>query len=241
MKKDFFAALRFITILPFGDPEYFKPERMLQYFPVVGLLLGFIIAFCDLIFCSLWSTQTASIIDIVLLISITGAFHLDGLGDAADGMLGVRSREKALSIMKDSRIGMMGLAAVACVLALKFAGLSELNENRFLFLLIIPAYSRGGSLFGFIYLKYLRSDEGTAKPLFGDKPDHSILIWMVIPAVLSLLGGFRGILLNIIFALTIYAILSWYKKRMGGITGDMLGAMTEITEAVLLLTVTAGL
>lgn len=239
--KDFFAAIRFITIVPVGDPNYFKPEKILKYFPLVGLSLGFIIAIIDLISCSLWSKQAASIIDIVSLIAITGAFHLDGLGDAADGMLGVRSREKALSIMKDSRIGMMGLAAVVCVLAIKFAGLNDLTESRFLFLLIIPAYSRAGSLFGFIYLRYLRSDEGTAKPLFGENIDHSILKWFAIPAFLSLFAGFIGILMNVVFFLLIFVILSWYEKRMGGITGDMLGAMTEITEAVLLLTVAIGI
>lgn len=237
--KNFFAAIRFITIIPAGDPEYFKPEKMLPHFVFVGLLLGFLVALCDLVCTSLWSVEAASIIDIVFLIAVTGAFHLDGLGDAADGMLGVRSREKALSIMKDSRIGMMGLAAVVSVLGLKYAGLSNLTENRFLYLFIIPAYSRVGTLFGFIYLDYLRG-EGTAKPMFEEKPDHSVLKFLWVPVVISLFAGSEGVFLNIVFFLTVFVILAWFKRRMGGITGDMLGAMTEITEAVLLLYVSAG-
>jgi adenosylcobinamide-GDP ribazoletransferase len=71
------------------------------------------------------------VLDVVLLAAITGAFHLDGLADMADGLYGQREREKALAIMKDSRVGAMGLVAVACVLLVKTVGLGSIDHARF--------------------------------------------------------------------------------------------------------------
>ena len=77
-----------------------------------------------------WSQPVASILDVFLLVIITGALHLDGLGDTADGLYGRRPVEKALAIMKDSRIGAMGVVAIICGLAIKWGGLSGLDADR---------------------------------------------------------------------------------------------------------------
>ena len=148
---NFIAAIQFITILPSGRPAPFNPPKMLPFFPMVGLMIGLLLMVFDRIVGGLWSEPTAALLDVLLLAIVTGAFHLDGLGDTADGLLGQRSREKTLSIMKDSRIGAMGLVAVVFGLALKWCGIAGLDAHRSLLLVIVPAYARSGVLFGIRY------------------------------------------------------------------------------------------
>ena len=104
------AAIQFLTILPAGKAERYDPRNMIPYFPVVGIILGALVSAFDQAAMQLWSPPTAAVLDVVLLLVLTAGLHLDGLGDTADGLLGHRSREQALLIMKDSRIGMMGLS-----------------------------------------------------------------------------------------------------------------------------------
>jgi len=233
--KNIIGAIQFITILPLGKKRAFEPEKMVQFFPLVGIIMGLMVALLDQIVLLLWSKPVASLIDVFFLIIVTGAFHLDGLGDTADGLYGSRKKEDALAIMKDSRIGVMGLIAIICGLAIKWAGITGLDEYRSLLLIIIPAYARGSILFGMRFLEYGRTDGGTGKPFF-EKRLKIIGFWgLLIPVLLSILLGFKFILLNTIFVLIVVGILLYYKRKIGCITGDMLGAMVEITEAGLFL------
>ncbi|MBW1644482.1 MAG: adenosylcobinamide-GDP ribazoletransferase, partial [Deltaproteobacteria bacterium] len=210
-------------------------EKMIPFFPLVGIILGLMVALLDQILLLLWSKPVASLLDVLFLIIITGAFHLDGLGDTADGLYGRRTKEKALSIMKDSRIGAMGIVAIICGLSVKWAGIIGLDAWRSLLLIIIPAYARGSILFGMRFLEYGRNDGGTGQPFFEKKLTTTDFSWLLIPVLLSILLGFKAILLNLVFLIIITGIILIYKKKIGCITGDMLGAMVEITEAGLFL------
>lgn len=237
--KNLIGAIQFLTILRIRRQGVFDPRSMVQFFPVVGIVLGLLVAIFDRAAMKLWSEPVVALLDVVFLIVITGAFHLDGLGDAADGLLGHRPREDAFAIMKDSRIGVMGLVAIVCVLSMKWAGIIGLDVHRSLFLVIIPAYARGGMIFGIRLLKYGR-DSGTGHAFFEDTVRPSAFWGLGIPVAVSLFLGWKGMWLIFVFAITTAAILLYYKKRVGGITGDMLGAMTEITESVLFLMVSIG-
>jgi adenosylcobinamide-GDP ribazoletransferase len=238
--KNFISAIQFINILPVGKPGAFEPKGMIQFFPVVGIVIGLLVSAFDVAALLLWSKPVASVLDVIFLAIITGAFHLDGLADAADGLLGHRPKEKVLVIMKDSRIGVMGLVAVVCALAIKWGGIVSLDVHRSLLLVIIPAYARGSILFGIKFLKYGRPAGGTAHDLFNDPLKISAFWGLLIPVALSFLIGWRGVLLNLSFIITTAFILLYYKKRIGCVTGDMFGAMTEIIESMLFLMVIAG-
>ncbi len=238
--SDLRSCLAFITILPMGKDMPYSPMGMIRYFPITGLIIGALLVATDLVASQLWATPVAALVDVIFLVGVTGAFHLDGLGDTADGMFSHRGRERALEIMKDSRTGMMGLVAVVLGLALKLAGIWSVKTTGAPvqiagILLVVPAYARASMIFGIKFLNYGRTGPGTGKALF----DRSIGImdfsYCLVPLVLSLFLGYRGLAINLGFVLGTLVILGFYKKNMNCITGDMLGAMTEVLEAWLFL------
>jgi len=237
--KNILSAIQFLTILPVGKLKEYGPRGIAPFFPIVGILLGAMVAAFDAAASRFWPLPVVSLLDIVFLAVITGALHLDGLGDAADGLLGHRPVEKALAIMKDSRIGVMGLIAIICVLSIKWGGIMSLTDNRSLLLVLIPAYARGSMLFGTRFLQYGRPDKGLGRPLFENRLKVSAFLGLLIPVGLSFFLGSSGIWLNLIFLILTTAILFYYHWRVGCITGDMLGAMTEVTEAMLFLLISA--
>ena len=238
--RNFISAIQFITILPVGRADTFDPPKMIPYFPIVGLALGALTALFDLVAVNLWSKPVVSLLDVMFLALLTGAFHIDGLGDAADGLLGQRSKDKTLAIMKDSRIGTMGLVAIVFGLSMKWGGITGLDAHRSVWLILVPAYARGGMLFGMRLLEYGRPAGGTGLEFFRDKFGIYTYWGLLVPLALSVLLGWKALWLNISFGAITAAIIWYYKRRIGCITGDMLGAMTEITEAGLFLLVSIG-
>lgn len=238
--KNLLAALQFLTILPAGRTRPFVPDKMTPFFPVVGLVLGLMLAGIDWAAVQMWPRPAAAVLDVFFLVIVTGAFHLDGLGDTADGLYGNHPVEKALAIMKDSRIGAMGVVAILSGLALKWAGLASLDGHRPWLLMIIPAYARASMLLGMIFLPYGRPSGGTGFGFFESAVDFRRL-WGLLPAVvISGLLGWTGLWLNVFFAVLVASILLFYRRRIQCITGDMLGAMGEACESGLFLLISIG-
>lgn len=226
------AAIRFLTVLPIGARDTYAPRAMIGWFPIVGLLIGGLLAGVDAVAARLWAPSAVAALDVILLILLTGALHLDGLGDTADGLYGRRPAEKALAIMKDSRIGAMALVSVVAALALKWSGLATLGPDRFLLLVLIPAYSRGAMLFAIRGLPYGRK-AGTGFDLFATPLTGRDFTGLALVVGLSLLLGWKALFLNLFFFMAVAAVLAYYRRKIGCITGDMLGAMTELTESAL--------
>ncbi|MFH1156153.1 MAG: adenosylcobinamide-GDP ribazoletransferase [Pseudomonadota bacterium] len=244
--NNFRSAVLFITVLPAGRDAVFSPLGMIRYFPLVGILLGALLCLADSLVSRLYPTPVSALVCTILLVILTGAFHLDGLGDTADGIFSHRSRERALEIMKDSRIGMMGLVAVVCVLSLKTAGLYAMKNSLSGFGLLvamigIPSLARSGMLFGIRYLDYGRNSAGTGYDLFSQRLPIKDFIWISVPVLMAACLGFRGVVILCGFGVLVFLILGFYKIKMGCITGDMLGAMVEVTEAALFLLAGMGL
>ncbi len=236
MIKPFISAIQFLTILPIGKKGTFVPDKMLPYFPIAGLLIGMLLCLFDLIAGRFWPMPVVAVLDTIFLVIITGALHLDGVCDTADGLYGgAGDPKKALSIMKDSNAGAIGAVAVVCAFAGKSAGIYGLDAHRLLLLMIVPAYARGATLFGFKFLQYGRPEGGTGHIFFHNKMTASSFRGLLIPVVLSFFLGWRWIIFNICFLVLVFVILKFYQKKMGCITGDMLGAMTETIEVFLFL------
>ncbi len=232
------AALGFLTVLPLGKNIEWNGQRMLAWFPVAGLVLGVLLALWDTLLGLLAGPALRAVLDVLFLVALTGGLHLDGLADAADGLLGHRGRERALEIMRDSRIGAWGVLALLAVLGIKTSALYDLLTSNAapwrlaLGLTFVPVFGRLAQCVTMRLLPYCRGKEGMAHSFFG-----SGLPW--VPAVLCLLPFL--FLLGIIPALACFAVFScglgalllWYRKLLGCITGDMIGAASECCEALL--------
>ncbi|MFP4193676.1 MAG: adenosylcobinamide-GDP ribazoletransferase [Desulfosalsimonas sp.] len=235
------AALRFITILPAGAPDSYHPRAMIPYFPAVGLVLGLILGTVDAAACRFLAQPAVGAIDVTVLAVLTGALHLDGLADTADGLFSHRDRDSALSIMKDSRIGVMGATALACILLAKYGAFSSLPSggepgwSRFLVLVLVPAYARSSMLAGVYFLPYARPAGGTASDLFTRDLKLRDFWGIFLCVLLSVMLGWRALAIIPAFIAVCGALIIFYRKRIKGITGDMLGAMSEITETFLLI------
>ena len=238
--KHLISAFQFLTILPLGKPRELDASKITPCFPIVGLGIGLILLLADYLFSALWPVSVVSLLDIMLLAILSGGLHLDGLGDTADGLFSHKSPERALAIMRDSRIGAMGLLAILFVLAIKWASLQGVAEHRALYLLIIPAYSRGAMMFGIKFLNYGRPEGGVGTDFFSRKPPMVALTSLLLPILISLWLGYPAIWLNGLFILVTALILLYFKRRLGCITGDMLGAMAEVEEACLFLVACAS-
>jgi adenosylcobinamide-GDP ribazoletransferase len=142
--------------------------------------------------------------------------------------------------MKDSRIGVMGLVAIICGLSVKWGGILSMNSHRSLLLILIPAYARGSMLFGIKFLTYGRAEGGTGHAVFETPLPLSAFWGLLVPVVLSTFLGWKALWLNLVFVCLTASILSYYRRRLNCITGDMLGAMCEVTESGLFLMASVG-
>lgn len=237
MFNGFISAVRFLTVipLPFKKDAPFVPKAAVPFFPVAGLVIGIILALLDWLFGWCFNRTITAALDVTVLICLTGALHIDGLADSGDGLFSHKPTLKALEIMRDSRIGSMGMAAVIVVLLIKFAALTGIESHRFLLLLLIPALARTGLVFAMLRLPYLRKEDGLAGPFFVSSLPRLFVVILVLALAALVLTGLTGIIVIAGYLASTVLIMLFYYKRMGGVTGDMLGAMIEAQEALLLL------
>jgi adenosylcobinamide-GDP ribazoletransferase len=242
----FLAALRFLTIVPLSwrsdqDGRFFGAA--LAWFPVIGLLIGGVAA--GLIFCltPFFPPSVLAVVAIVLLAAASGCLHLDGLADSGDGLLSARSRERILEIMRDSRSGAMGVIAIVVVLLGKFAALSSLDGSILIFTIIaMPLAGRCAILLTMALLPYAREGEGLGR-LFYSPSTRWAALWALtfLVAVAAGSGWLMVLPVLIAVAVTVTLFSLWCRSKIGGATGDTLGAVCELTELMVALAMTFGI
>jgi len=234
---NFLSALGFLTIIPMSSRAFRVEGRQILYFPLVGLLIGMLLYGVDKV-CALYATQEIRVIaDALFLAVITGALHLDGLADSADGLFSHRPKERILKIMQDSRIGVMGALAIIFCLLLKMAGFAGLTgPGHEIFLLTAPALARTGQVVGLVFMNYAR-DEGGKSQLFFQKKKYYLLSFAIVPIALPFFISIgTGLMVLFIFLAGTVLLLRFFQKGIDGITGDTLGAQTEVMESAILIT-----
>ena len=233
------GALQFLTILPLGPPARFAPGPVFVFFPVAGLVIGALVSAFDFLMGFFLPAPVTAALDVALLAAVTGALHLDGLADTADGLLGARGRERALEIMKDSRVGAMGVVAAVVVLVVKAAAIGAVSHQRALSLMLVPCMARCVMMAAIARLPYARNG-GTGQAFFEAPVGLRHFCGMLLPLALSPLLGWRAVLLWTVWAAASVVCITYYHRRMGGITGDMLGALSEVFEALLFVALAVG-
>ncbi len=207
-------------------------EKQVVFFPLVGLLIGGMLWAVDWTLSHFAYNEIRIIGDVLFLAVITGAFHLDGLADTADGFFSHRPREQVLEIMKDSRIGVMGVLALLFCLLMKMAGIAGVQSSTSsLWLVIIPALSRSAQVFGLTFMEHVNSQKALANNFY-QKGSWSALLFFPLPlAMIFYMDLVLGVIGLVLFFIIIFGLFFFCKKMIGGVTGDTLGATTEIVEA----------
>lgn len=225
-------ALVFFTRIPLHVADYREQDlnRSAKYFPLVGIVVGAVAAAVFGLSLLFWPLELAVLASMVATILLTGAFHEDGLADTADGLGGGLDKERALTIMRDSRIGSYGAIALVLGLLVKFEALMHIPAPLLPGVLLAGhAMSRFAALLVIHVQPYVRS-EGKAKPLataLSPKELAYAAFFGLLP--LGLLAPKFWLAL-----LPVAIIWLWFshklKVRLGGYTGDCLGAMQQLTE-----------
>jgi adenosylcobinamide-GDP ribazoletransferase len=239
----FFLALGFFSRIPMPQWVSYSPEKLnhsSRYFTLVGWLLGLLVAFFFCVVNIFFSVSVSLWIAMVFSLLLTGAFHEDGLADTADGFGGGHTREKKLSIMKDSRIGTYGAATLIMAFSGKYLLLID-NAHVAYCIAIAYALSRTVAASLIFDMHYVGDIDGSkAKPLANNQSHADLLILLATGLPIFLLLSWKaamllcGVLVSIRYACKLYFV-----KQIGGYTGDCLGAAQQVTElmvyAVLLL------
>ncbi len=241
----FLAALRFLTIVPLAwrsdqDGRFFTAS--LAWFPVIGLLIGLVSAALISGLIPFFPPPVLAVAAIVLMAAVSGCLHLDGLADSGDGLLSARSRERILEIMRDSHTGAMGVIALVLVLLGKYATLSSLAGSTLIFTLIaMPLAGRCAIVLTMACLPYAREGEGLGRLFYSPSSRWAALWALAFLIAILAWGGWRMVLpVLAAVAVTVFLFSLWCRNKIGGATGDTLGAVCELTEMMVAVAMTFG-
>ncbi len=243
--QPFFSALRFLTVIPVPlgwCGEVTRLEESLPWFPVAGLLVGAVAALADSGFCRIFPFLPASVMTVIFMLAVSGGLHMDGLADTADGFFSSRPKSQILAIMKDSRIGAMGVMAIVAVFSLKVAALASIGPGqRFSVILLVPMAGRCAPVFMMTTLPYAR-EKGLGS-VFGSHRSRLLPLFSYIALIVTagIAAGSAGIAAAIGVIATVGIFSFWCRKKIGGYTGDTLGAMVELAETVTAVILLAAL
>lgn len=238
------TALGFLTVLPVARGLDCGAERLghsMALFPAAGLVIGFLLVVADGVLGLLLPRPVTDLLLVALLALVTGGLHLDGLADTCDGLGSGQGRDGALRIMKDSCVGSMGATALILLLLLKYVALGQVApEYKNAALLLMPAAGRWFPVALALFCPYARPEGGTGGAFvnFVGRRELLLATITVLLAGLTLLGG-KALIFTLFLVLAALAAKRYFEARLGGVTGDVLGAVTEGGEVLALLLVLA--
>lgn len=229
---DVFEAVRFLTIfkLPLRD---FLPEnalaRSMIFFPAAGLLIGGLSLGIFMMAESFFPPRITTLILLIAPIFISGGLHVDGFADFCDGFFGGKDKSDILRIMKDSHVGVWGAAGVALLMLTKFELLQTLPERAYIFLLAVTV-SRWAQVLLSFSLPYAGLGGGLSEQVAQKVGLREILGASLFLIPFLFWSPKNGFFLLVGFLPFLFFLGFFFKKRVGGVTGDLLGAASELTE-----------
>ncbi|MFN8533019.1 MAG: adenosylcobinamide-GDP ribazoletransferase [Dehalococcoidia bacterium] len=224
------TAFQFLTVLPVSGGSSLAAG--VRWCSLVGLVLGLALVGADLALAGLVGPMVRAVLLVALLAALTGALHLDGLADSADGLLAHRTPEDRLTIMRDPRVGGFGVAAVALTLLAKSAALAELEGAlRLPALIVVPAIARWTIIGLSALLPSARPGVGLGSIWrAGATPSALVLASTVALAPAGMLAGWAALPMMFGAVVVAGALGLFALGRIGGVSGDILGAAVELVE-----------
>lgn len=210
------------------------------YFPAVGIVIGFISSVAWFVGYAGWGSGLAALFAVSAATLATGAFHEDGIADSADGIGGAFEIEKKLAIMRDSRIGTYGSVALILTISAKILTLTLIAPANVVGILITAHVVARWSSLPLIYNNTYIREQGTGKPFAAKVTKRRLMAATVFTLFCVTLCVQSKILIVMPVVMLTLWISQWYlRRKLGGITGDVLGAVNSLTELVVYLTLTA--
>ena len=248
MIRQFLIAVSFLTRLPAGTVDCSAKDigRSARWFPLVGGMLGAIYVGAAKLVGPSFPPLITAVLICALDALITGAMHFDGLADTADGFGGGRTTEDVLRIMRDHAIGSYGACALFLAFALKIAALATLvNSAKALpALLLAPALGRWTAVFSSAIAGYARPEQDDGPKSVGSPTRYigrvELIVASLITAAFAFPRPWRGGTVWVLAAVAVGAWTARSRRRIGGVTGDTLGAGIEMTECLVLIVYAAN-
>ncbi len=246
--RAFLAALHFLTTLPLPGAHRLRDEdwgRATAWYPAAGLVLGGLLAALDWGLGHLWPAGVASALVLAAWVGLTGALHLDGWIDCCDGLLAPVSPERRLEILRDVHAGAFGVAGAVLLLLVKYAALAALPAAaRLPGLIVAPVLGRWVMTLAVLLYPYARAGEGLGKKVrTGSGWKQGVTATTILVLAVALAGwmglGWAAAALPVVAGLVALAAAHWARGRIGGLTGDVYGALCELAETVSLLAIAA--
>jgi adenosylcobinamide-GDP ribazoletransferase len=247
MVKNFINAVQFLTIVTVHKKHWVEEgslARSMVYFPLIGFLIGFLLVYADKAMTLIALPQTvANVLLIALSVLVTRALHIDGLADTLDGLMGGRDHASRLSIMRDSRLGTAGALGIFFVLAIKYVSLNNLFESeKVAALLTAPVLARWSQTLMVFKSNYGR-EEGMGKAFVGHLRSSGLTAASVVAIGLSAFVVVRQdtrsvfLIFSLLFGVVLLTFMGrWYLvRKLGGVTGDAIGAVSEMNEVLVFL------
>jgi adenosylcobinamide-GDP ribazoletransferase len=240
----FWTAVMLLTRLPAPRLKGFQDDwlaRSALYFPLVGLLVGLLAAAVHWGAYFLWPEPVPAVLALAAAALVTGGLHEDGWADVFDALAASRDRKRMLEVMKDSRIGAAGALALVLLILAKVSVLGTFSAGRAANALVAAhVLSRWSHLPLLWRLPYARPEGGLAGPLAGKVSGARVAIGTILTVLMAVAVLHWAVLpsLGVALAATLAAGL-FFRRRLGGITGDCLGAVNQLVELGILLTLAA--
>ena len=240
--KKLALAVRYLTVAPVPAGAHVEPTTLghaAPWFPLIGLGLGLIVAATARVLDMVFPPLLDALLTVTVWKLLTGGLHLDGLSDCLDGLVG-RDAGERLRIMHDSRIGAFGVIGLILFLLLEVAAVAELSPAaRWRTLVAAPALARAlPPLVAWVFPPASPVGQGATFRAGLGRMGVLGALGLGVAIAIALLGG-AGLLASALVAALAMALGWFFMRRLGGVTGDVLGATIEIAELVILLTLVA--
>ena len=243
----FLAALHFLTTIPVATRRTFTDAELgasLAYYPLVGALLGVLLALGAALWGSAFGPAVAAALTLVTWVLLTGGLHLDGFMDACDGLLSHRSTEERLRIMRDSHVGAWGVLGGVLALLVQFAALVQifaLADGRWLgALLLAPVLARWAMSIAVVAFPYGRA-EGWGQTLHAQAGRRQLVLASVATLLLVvLLQPLIGLVSWLVVLAAALLVARFALDRLPGLTGDVYGTIAVVSETSVLLVFSVG-
>jgi len=236
--KLFLSAVAFLTRLPVPQEVQVGPDALANstvFFPLVGLLVSAGAIILNHVFSRFVAHDVVIVIILVFLVAITGGLHEDALADAADGFGGGWGKDQILHIMRDSRVGSFGVLAIALALLARFVFLSNIPPQRFdSYLVAGQVTSRWTALPLAFFLPPAREQDGQGARVAGKITTFSLVTGTLLTIVIvGVALGTKALWVGLAAVVITGAAGAYYRRRIGGVTGDCLGATNQIAEVAI--------